>query len=323
MRIENLQYILEVARAGSISAAAKNLWIGQTTLSAAIQAAEKELGLSIFVRTSKGIVLTPKGKEAVQVIERIIGDYQILAEISKNAVTQYPSCNIACYPAFCPRLGSYLTQTKEAQFSETSLNMLPIISRKGIAAITAGKCEIAVGTIAKPELENIRYSANLQNLKFEILTSDFFCAIVNRNSVHWGRESIDIQDIREDALVSAPWSPQFTGSFPVTDWKKFQQQSVLSDLESVKQAVASSDCVGITPYFPMIEDIYIQSGLIWPIRLTGFDSNLLIFMAYKPEIELFKFSAAMLDKIRTLHQELSILAGNRFNLSPQTFPGAE
>ena len=55
MRIENLQYVLEVARAGSISAAAKNLWIGQTTLSAAIQAAEKELDIQLFLRTSRGI----------------------------------------------------------------------------------------------------------------------------------------------------------------------------------------------------------------------------------------------------------------------------
>ena len=60
MRIENLQYVLEVARAGSISAAAKNLWIGQTTLSAAIQAAEKELDIQLFLRTSRGITPTWK-----------------------------------------------------------------------------------------------------------------------------------------------------------------------------------------------------------------------------------------------------------------------
>lgn len=316
MRIENLQYILEVARAGSISAAAKNLWIGQTTLSAAIQTAEKEIGLSFFVRTSKGIVLTPKGKEALPVIERIISDYQHLAEISKNALTQYPSCNIACYPAFCPQLGAYLTQAKEAQFSESSLNMLPILSRKSISAITEGKCEIAVGTIAKPELDDIRHSANLQNLKFEILASDYFCAMVNRSSAHWGRETIDIQEIREDALVSTYWSPQFTGSFPVTDWKNFQQQSVLSNLESVKQAIASSDCVGITPHYPLIDDLYVQQGLVWPIRLTGFDSSLLIFMAYKPEIELYRFSAAMLDKIRALHSRLNTLEENRIKAFP-------
>ena len=72
MRIENLQYVLEVTRAGSISAAAKKLWIGQTTLSAAIQTVEKELGMELFVRTAKGIIPTPKGKDAIRMIERIL-----------------------------------------------------------------------------------------------------------------------------------------------------------------------------------------------------------------------------------------------------------
>ena len=126
MRIENLQYVLEVARAGSISAAAKNLWIGQTTLSAAIQAAEKELDIQLFLRTSRGITPTPRGKEAIRIIERILTDYQKLTEVSKKAVTQYASCNIGCYPAFCTRLGSYLTLEKESRFRDTSL---PIIER--------------------------------------------------------------------------------------------------------------------------------------------------------------------------------------------------
>ena len=320
MRIENLQYILEVARAGSISAAAKNLWIGQTTLSAAIQATEKELGIELFLRTAKGVVPTPKGKDAIRIIERILTDYQKLTELSKHATAQYASCNIGCYPAFCTRLGSYLTLEKEARFSETSLNVIPVLSRKSVSSIAAGKCEIAIGTLAKPELENIRYSANLQNLKFEILASDYFCAIVNRQSRHWGKESINIQSIREDALVSMSYSPQFTGSFPVTDWKNFQQQSVLGDLESVKQAVASSDCVGITPHFSVIDDLYVKNGLICPIRLTGFDSSLLIFMAYKPEIEQSVFSAAMLEKIRTIHRHFAALDSAQSALSSPAEP---
>ena len=308
MRIENLQYVLEVARAGSISAAAKNLWIGQTTLSAAIQATEKELGSALFLRTAKGIVLTPKGKDAVRIIERILNDYQKLTELSRHAVTQYASCNIGCYPAFCTRLGSYLTLEKEQRFSETSLNVMPVLSRKSVSSIAAGKCEIAIGTLTRPEIENIRYSAGLQGLNFEILAEDYFCAIVNRNSRHCDKKTIHIQEIREDAVVNMSYSPQFTGSFPVTDWKNFQLQSVLGDLESVKQAVAASDCVSITPHFSVIDDLYTKSGLIRPIRLTGFDSDLLVFMAYQPEIEQSAFSAAMLEKIRTIHRSLSDMA---------------
>ena len=305
MRIENLQYVLEVARAGSISAAAKNLWIGQTTLSAAIQAAEKELDIQLFLRTPRGITPTPRGKEAIRIIERILTDYQKLTEVSKKAVTQYASCNIGCYPAFCTRLGSYLTLEKESRFRDTSLNVTPVLSRKSAAAVAAGKCEIAIGTLTKAESENIRYAAELSGLTFEILASDYFCAIVNRNSRHWGKESIHIQEIREDALVSMSYSPQFTGSFPVTNWKNFQQQSVLGDLESVKQAVAASNCVGITPHFSVIDDLYTKSGLVWPLRLTGFDSSLQIFMVYQPDITQSAFSTAMLEKIRAIHTQLS------------------
>ena len=305
MRIENLQYVLEVAKAGSISAAAKNLWIGQTTLSAAIQATEKELEIALFLRTPKGIVLTEKGKESIPIIERILVDYQRLTELSKHTVTQYASCNIACYPAFCTRLGSYLSLVKKSQYIETSLNVIPVISRKEISAIASGKCDIAVGTIAKPELEQIQHQAELQNLEFEILADDYFCAIVNRNSPHWGKKSVNIQAIREDALVSTVYAPQFTGSFPVTDWKNFKHQSVVSDLEGVKQAVASGNCVGITPHFSVLDDLYTQNDLIWPLRLTGFDSSLLIFMAYKPEIEYASFPASMLDYIRQFHKQLN------------------
>ena len=32
--------------------------------------------------------------------------------------------------------------------------------------------------------------------------------------------------VREDAVVSMAYSPQFTGSFPVTNWKNFQNRNV-------------------------------------------------------------------------------------------------
>ncbi|MPM94788.1 hypothetical protein SDC9_141936 [bioreactor metagenome] len=124
---------------------------------------------------------------------------------------------------------------------------------------------------------------------------------MNRHSPYWGRQRINIQEIRDDNFVSMSYSPQFTGSFPVTDWKSFQTQSVLGDLESVKQAVSIGNYIAITPHFSVIDDIYTRQGLIWPIRLTGFDSGLLIFEAHTPEMEKFAFENALLKKIKELH----------------------
>lgn len=48
MTIQQLQYVLEIARCGSASRAAKNLFLSQPNLSSAIKNLEQELGFPIF-----------------------------------------------------------------------------------------------------------------------------------------------------------------------------------------------------------------------------------------------------------------------------------
>ncbi|MFR7989385.1 MAG: LysR family transcriptional regulator [Anaerovoracaceae bacterium] len=62
MTIEQLNYVIEIVKAGSISAAANQLFISRTVLSSAVSRLEEELGQKLFIRTSKGIHLTPFGK---------------------------------------------------------------------------------------------------------------------------------------------------------------------------------------------------------------------------------------------------------------------
>lgn len=61
MTIQQLQYILEVERTGSVSQAAKNFYVSQSSVSNAISALENELGFPIFARTWQGTVPTENG----------------------------------------------------------------------------------------------------------------------------------------------------------------------------------------------------------------------------------------------------------------------
>lgn len=74
MTLQQLKYVIEVARSRSISYAAQNLFISQPSLSNAIKELEKEMGIMIFSRTNKGIMITPEGSEflgyARQVVEQ-------------------------------------------------------------------------------------------------------------------------------------------------------------------------------------------------------------------------------------------------------------
>ncbi|MDY2981177.1 MAG: LysR family transcriptional regulator [Fusobacterium sp.] len=62
MNIQYLKYVVEVDKMGSINKAAKNLYMGQPNLSAAIKELEKDLGISIFYRSKKGVFPTKEGR---------------------------------------------------------------------------------------------------------------------------------------------------------------------------------------------------------------------------------------------------------------------
>lgn len=62
MTLQQLRQVITVADAGSMNEAAKRLFITQPSLSAAIKALEKEIGIDIFMRSNRGIVATPRGR---------------------------------------------------------------------------------------------------------------------------------------------------------------------------------------------------------------------------------------------------------------------
>ena len=61
MNIQYLRYAVEVARTGSISQAAENLFISQPSLSRAIRELETSLGVRLFLRTGRGMRPTLEG----------------------------------------------------------------------------------------------------------------------------------------------------------------------------------------------------------------------------------------------------------------------
>lgn len=76
MTLQQLRYITTVADTGTITEAAKKLYISQPSLTNAIHELEKEMDITIFNRTNKGIFISREGEEflgyARQVLEQTI-----------------------------------------------------------------------------------------------------------------------------------------------------------------------------------------------------------------------------------------------------------
>ena len=84
MDVPRLEAFLEVARLGSMRAAARSLHLGQPALSARIVALEDELGARVFERTKRGVRLTLAGRALVPHAERALE----AIEAGRSAVSQ-------------------------------------------------------------------------------------------------------------------------------------------------------------------------------------------------------------------------------------------
>lgn len=81
--ILHLKYAVEVAKAGSISKAAENLYIAQPHLSKAIRELEGSLGAAVFNRTSRGVVPTKKGEEFLRYARSILAQIEEMEALYK------------------------------------------------------------------------------------------------------------------------------------------------------------------------------------------------------------------------------------------------
>lgn len=78
MTLQQLKYAVKVAEKLSINEAAKELYISQPSLSNAIISLEKELQLTIFLRTNRGVTVTNKGREFLGYAQQVLMQTQLL-----------------------------------------------------------------------------------------------------------------------------------------------------------------------------------------------------------------------------------------------------
>ena len=80
MTLAQLRYVITVSQVGTLSEAAKRLYISQPSLTNAIKELEKELGITIFIRTNKGVILSRQGEEFLGYARQVIEQTNLIEE---------------------------------------------------------------------------------------------------------------------------------------------------------------------------------------------------------------------------------------------------
>lgn len=80
MTLQQLYYASTIAESGSFNKAAEILYVSQPSLTSSMQELERELGITIFNRSGRGITLTPDGSEFLMYAKQVYSQYEALAD---------------------------------------------------------------------------------------------------------------------------------------------------------------------------------------------------------------------------------------------------
>ena len=80
MTLQQLSYAIAISEAGSLNKASEVLYVSQPSLTESVKELEKELGITIFIRSGRGVTLTPEGSDFILYARQVINDYSELVE---------------------------------------------------------------------------------------------------------------------------------------------------------------------------------------------------------------------------------------------------
>ena len=196
MNLLHMKYAVEVARLGSLNKAAETLMIAQPNISRSIKELEADLGITIFQRSAKGMVLTPEGEEFMDYARDILGRIEKIEQSYRDGSHKKRRFSIsvprACYISaalteFSKRIGE---GDIEVYYKETN-------SKKTIRKLIDG--EYKLGIIRYSENYDKYYKTMLEEkgLNCELVAEFSYVLIMSRDNPLAQKETITYSDLSD------------------------------------------------------------------------------------------------------------------------------
>ena len=129
MTLQQLNQVIVIADAGSMNEASKRLFVSQPNLSSVVKELEEETGITIFLRSNRGIVITPEGEEFIGYAKQVIQQYDLLRErYNSSSVKKKFSVSTQHYSfaveAFVEMVKTFRMDEYEFAIHETKTNIV-------------------------------------------------------------------------------------------------------------------------------------------------------------------------------------------------------
>lgn len=201
MTLQQLRYVIAVAESGTISEAAKTLFISQPSLTNAVKELEKEMHITIFDRTNKGIVVSKEGETFLGYARQVIEQANLLEErYSGKAAGKQQFCVSTQHYSFA--VNAFVDLIKEYGKDEYDFSLRETQTYEIIEDVARMKSEIGILYLNPFNEKILQKLIKANDLSFtELFTAKPHVFLSTRNPLA-GRDMVTMDDLEPYPYLS-------------------------------------------------------------------------------------------------------------------------
>lgn len=172
MKLQQLRYVVKVAECGSITEASRRLFVSQPSITASIRDLENEMGVHIFERTNKGVVVSEEGETFLGYARQVLDQADLLEGKYKGTSEQVPHFSVSCQH-YSFTVNAFVDVIREFDAARYDFTLREEQTHEIIEDVAHMKSELGILYLSEHNREVIERMLAANELVFEGL----FCAM--------------------------------------------------------------------------------------------------------------------------------------------------
>lgn len=193
MDLRRLRYFVTVARTGTYSAAAQRLHVAQPALWKQVQALEHELGVRLFERQGRRVLLTSTGRQLLERCEAVVHAADGIAELAGELrAGRAGVVTVSCLPPHVARFLAAVLAEFRTRHSAIRVQLRESEGGNPLLDLAAGAVDLAIGVDGDDSLESL------------LLYRVFTVVVAPPRHRLQGREQVEVAELRDEPLLITP-----------------------------------------------------------------------------------------------------------------------
>lgn len=300
MQLNQFRYLIAVDKFGSISRAAQELYISQSTISISLIRLEEELGAVLLNRSKRGVSLTAEGKTVLECAQAIEAALERLEKESLQSEQISGHVQITGTSHFCMNVITDVILQLRQQHPAIHVMACRDYIKDALNKVAQHEYDLAFITFNAPGAEEVRVDLRRHQLEFHQIFSDKLSICTRADHPLQRQEQVCFEDVLayERVTLSLQKDLPLLWHFGVSEDR--QPVVRINDVLNTRRYAASTDAVLITPRNEVLRSNLDYLYKLLPLDVCDFDIEVIGGWVHHGTHELVPAEACVVEALENI-----------------------